>query len=91
MQYSLLMMGQQKSVTSGRLRQTLLGLEDIIGMSVTETIIENLNMKGVSYALNCDNIVYHKSEITGAFEEMLGPEIAALLTGHLARQCEELC
>lgn len=68
-----------------------MGLEEIIGRSVTEKIIEKLNMKGVSYALNCEDIIYHKSEITDAFSEMLGPYITGLLTRHLAKQCEELC
>lgn len=83
-------MSQQLTVTSGRLRQSLMGLEEIIGRGVAETIIENLNMKGISYAVNCEDIIYHRNEITDAFQQILGSEIAELLMKHLCKQCEEL-
>lgn len=84
------MLSQQDAVTSGRLRGALLGLESIIGLSVTETIIEKLNMKGISYALDYNDIAYHKSEIAKALRRVLGPDVGGLLMRHLCEQCEEL-
>lgn len=77
-------------ITSGVLRKSLLGLEDLIGRAVTETLIEKLQMKGISYALNCENITYNKGEIEKIFADSLGQEIAKLLLRHLCKQCEEL-